>query len=43
MKLRWLHIKGFRSIRDISFDVDDFLYFIGPNNHGKSNIFYALD
>jgi CRISPR-associated exonuclease Cas4 len=43
MKLRWLHIKGFRSIREISLDVDDFLCFIGQNNHGKSNIFFALD
>lgn len=43
MKLRWLHIQGFRSIRDIDFEVDDFLCFIGQNNHGKSNIFQALD
>lgn len=43
MKLRWIHIKGFRSIREIYLDVDDFLCFIGQNNHGKSNIFYALD
>jgi len=43
MKMRWLHIRGFRSIRDISFDIDDFLCFIGQNNHGKSNIFQALD
>jgi len=43
MKLRWLHIKGFKSIREISLDVDDFLCFIGQNNHGKSNIFYAID
>jgi CRISPR-associated exonuclease Cas4 len=43
MKLRWLHIKGFRSIREISLDVDDFLCCIGQNNHGKSNIFFALD
>lgn len=43
MKLRWLHIHGFRSIRDIAFAVDDFLCFIGQNNHGKSNIFQALD
>jgi CRISPR-associated exonuclease Cas4 len=43
MKLRWLHVQGFRSIRDIDFEVDDFLCFIGQNNHGKSNIFQALD
>lgn len=38
MKLRWLHIKGFRSIRDISFGIGDFLCSIGQNNHDKSNI-----
>lgn len=43
MKLRWLHIKGFKSVRDIDFEVDDFTCFIGQNNHGKSNIFQALD
>jgi len=43
VKLRWLHIRGFRSIREISLDVDNFLCLVGQNNHGKSNIFYALD
>jgi len=43
MKLRWVHIKGFRSIREITLDMDDFMCLIGQNNHGKSNIFYALD
>lgn len=43
MKLRWVCIKGFRSIREITLDMDDFMCFIGQNNHGKSNIFYALD
>lgn len=42
MKLRRLHIQGFRSIQDITFEVDDFLCLIGQNNHGKSNIFQAL-
>ncbi|RLF93427.1 hypothetical protein DRN50_07235, partial [Thermococci archaeon] len=43
MKLRWVCIKGFRSIRKITLDMDDFMCLIGQNNHGKSNIFYALD
>jgi len=43
MKLRWVQIKGFRSIREITLDMDDFMCIIGQNNHGKSNIFYALD
>lgn len=43
MKLRWLHIEGFRSIRKLTLALDDFLCFIGQNNHGKSNILKALD
>lgn len=43
MKLRNIKIKGFRSIKEIELNIDDFLCFIGPNNHGKSNIFQALD
>ncbi len=43
MKLRWLHIQGFKSIKEINLDIDNFLCLIGQNNHGKSNIFYALD
>ena len=37
MKLRWICIKGFRSIRKITLDMDDFMCLIGQNNHGKSN------
>ena len=43
MKLWWLHIEGFRSIREFTLEVDDFFCFIGQNNHGKSNILKALD
>jgi len=43
MKLRKVNIKGFRSIRDITFEINDFLCFVGQNNHGKSNIFQALN
>jgi CRISPR-associated exonuclease Cas4 len=43
MKLRWVSIEGYRSIRKVTLDIDDFMCFIGQNNHGKSNIFYALD
>ena len=35
MKLRWIRIKGFRSIRKITLDMDDFMCLIGQNNHGK--------
>ncbi|MGA2625470.1 MAG: AAA family ATPase [Candidatus Bathyarchaeia archaeon] len=43
MKLRRFEIKRYRSIRSLELDTDDFLVLIGPNNHGKSNFFYALD
>lgn len=43
MKLKNIHIKNFRSIKDLSFDIDNFLCLIGKNNTGKSNIFNALD
>ena len=43
MKLRWFHIKGYRSIKEIECFVGDFASFVGENNHGKSNIFQALD
>lgn len=43
MKLRMVSIKGFRSIRQIELNINDFLCFIGENNCGKSNIFYALE
>ncbi len=43
MKLRKVRIEGFKSIKNISFELKDFLCFIGQNNHGKSNIFQALE
>ncbi|AIG98436.1 hypothetical protein AFULGI_00016770 [Archaeoglobus fulgidus DSM 8774] len=43
MKLRWLRIRGFKSVRELTLDIDDFLCFVGQNNHGKSNVFYALE
>ncbi len=43
MKLRRFEIKRYRSIKSVGLDTEDFLVLIGPNNHGKSNFFYALD
>lgn len=43
MKLHQLCIQGFKSIRWIDLEVDKFLCLIGQNNHGKSNIFQALE
>lgn len=36
-------MKGSDQFADTAFEVDDFLCFIGQNNHGKSNILQALD
>jgi CRISPR-associated exonuclease Cas4 len=43
MKLRHLKIHNYRSIKDLELDVPDMLVFLGPNNHGKSNILAALE
>jgi putative ATP-dependent endonuclease of OLD family len=43
MKLRYFKAQRFRSLKEFELNVDDFLVLIGENNHGKSNIFYALD
>jgi putative ATP-dependent endonuclease of OLD family len=36
-------IHNFRSIKDVSFEVKEFMVFLGPNNHGKSNILNAIE
>jgi putative ATP-dependent endonuclease of the OLD family len=43
MKLRHLKIHNYRSVRELELDVPDMLVFLGPNNHGKSNILSALE
>jgi CRISPR-associated exonuclease Cas4 len=43
MKLRHLKVHNYRSVKDLELDVPDMLVFLGPNNHGKSNILAALE
>jgi putative ATP-dependent endonuclease of OLD family len=38
-----IHIKNFRSIKEISLDVNSLSSFIGPNSSGKTNILKAID
>ena len=38
-----MEIHNFRSIRDISNDCSALLTLLGANNHGKSNVLYALE
>jgi predicted ATP-dependent endonuclease of OLD family len=43
MKLDRIEVENFRSIEKYDFAVGDFTVFIGKNNHGKTNLFDALD
>jgi putative ATP-dependent endonuclease of OLD family len=43
MKISRIEIKNFRSLRDVSVDVDDYAALVGANGSGKSSILYALD
>ena len=42
MKLLTLKARNFRSLRDVSIDLEDFNLFIGANATGKSTILDAL-
>ena len=42
IKLRNVHIKNFKSIKDAEFKLEDFTGFVGHNNAGKSNILDAI-
>lgn len=43
MKISKLTIKNFRSLRDVAFEPGDFNILVGRNNHGKSNLFEAVE
>lgn len=47
MRIAHIHIHNFCSIRDLELDVtdvtEDFMVFLGPNNHGKSNMLRAIE
>jgi len=43
MKIQRIEIENFRSVESASFDTSDFNVFVGQNNHGKTNIFEALN
>jgi len=42
MQIREVKIHNWRSIRDLSISFEDMMILIGQNNHGKSNILFAL-
>lgn len=43
MKIKSLTILNFRSLRNVTIEVDAFNVFVGQNNHGKTNLFQAVD
>ena len=43
MKISRIEVDNFKSIERYSFSLGDFNIFIGKNNHGKTNLFDALD
>jgi putative ATP-dependent endonuclease of OLD family len=43
MKISHIEVENFKSIESYAFDLGDFNIFVGKNNHGKTNLFDALD
>ncbi len=43
MKISKLIIRNFRSLRDVAFEPGGFNILVGRNNHGKSNLFEAVE
>lgn len=43
MKISKITVQNFRSIAFAEIDVDQFNIFVGQNNHGKTNLFEAVD
>lgn len=37
-----LHIRNFKSIKDLSIDIKDFNILVGPNNSGKTSVLQTL-
>lgn len=43
MRINRIRIENFRSIKSADIELSEFNVFVGQNNHGKTNIFEALD
>ena len=43
MKITRIEVENFRSIKKYDFEIYDFNIFVGQNNHGKTNLFEAMD
>lgn len=43
MKISHIKVENYRSLKNVSFDVDDYSALVGANGSGKSSVLYALD
>ncbi len=43
MIISHIKIHNYRSIKDVDFETRRMMVFLGPNNHGKSNILGAIE
>ena len=43
MRLQRLKVHNYRSIRDLDLECQTMVTLLGPNNHGKSNLLFALE
>ena len=43
MKISGITVKNFKSLRDVTIDSGSFNVFVGQNNHGKTNLFEAIE
>jgi predicted ATPase len=43
MKISRIRVENFRSLKEVEVDVTKFSIFVGQNNHGKTNLFEAIE
>jgi putative ATP-dependent endonuclease of OLD family len=43
VRVSQVRVRGYRSIEDLTIDVDDYMPMVGANGSGKSSLLYALD
>ena len=43
MKINKIRIKNFKSIEDEEIELTDFNTIVGQNNHGKTNLYEAIE
>ncbi len=43
MRVSQVRVRGYRSIEDLTVDIDDYMPIVGANGSGKSSLLYALD